>query len=197
VLPTRALGEGVAQEWAGQGERLDPASLPLTQLANTALDRTSQHREAMAAEFARHCVHDLVCFPAPAPEGLARMQAAQWGRVREGVWVRHGLDLSPVAGLARTVSPQQEALAVELALGRDDFGLTGLVYATALFGSAGLGLMLADGEMDAQEAFALSRLEQAWQEAHWGVDAEAQQRTQAHARDADAVGRWFALLAQA
>lgn len=197
IMPTRALAQAVAQEWAELGERFDPSSLPLTQLANTALDRTPLHREAMAQEFARYGAHDVLCFPAPGPDGLVRLQAERWEPVRGELARRYGLDLAPVAGLVRQVSEEQEARAQAVALARDDFALTGLLFATALFGSAGLALMLADAVLEAGEAFALSRLEEAWQESQWGVDAEAALRTQAHARDANVVGCWFGALAQA
>ncbi|MGH6855003.1 MAG: ATP12 family protein, partial [Aestuariivirga sp.] len=44
ILPTRALAEAIAEEWAGQGEKLIPATMPLTKLANTAIDRVGAER---------------------------------------------------------------------------------------------------------------------------------------------------------
>ena len=38
VLPAQALADGITAEWAAQGERIDPATMPLTRLANTTLD---------------------------------------------------------------------------------------------------------------------------------------------------------------
>ena len=50
VLPTKALADAVAAEWAGQGEEIKPATMYLTKLANTAIDRVGVHREAIESE---------------------------------------------------------------------------------------------------------------------------------------------------
>ena len=52
ILPTRALAELVAEEWAGQGETIDPAAMPLTRLANSAIDGVAAAIEATRAEIA-------------------------------------------------------------------------------------------------------------------------------------------------
>ena len=41
VLPSAALAEAVAEEWRGQGEKLNPAHMWLTKLANTVIDRVA------------------------------------------------------------------------------------------------------------------------------------------------------------
>ena len=38
VLPTLALAQAIAAEWDAQGELLDPNAMPLTRLANSAID---------------------------------------------------------------------------------------------------------------------------------------------------------------
>ncbi|MGE5388689.1 MAG: ATP12 family protein, partial [Hyphomicrobiales bacterium] len=38
VVPSRDLAEALAAEWAGQGEAIDPSTMPLTKLVNSALD---------------------------------------------------------------------------------------------------------------------------------------------------------------
>ena len=89
--------------------------------------------------------------------------------------------------------PRQSVLASQ-AEALDDFALTGLAHATALFGSAVLGLALQRGRLSGEEAFALSRLDEAFQEEQWGVDAEAAERTQKLAAEAVMLERWFAAL---
>ncbi|MEI9964917.1 MAG: hypothetical protein WDM92_09570 [Caulobacteraceae bacterium] len=46
----------------------------------------------------------------------------------------------------------------------------------------------------ARAAFDLSRLDEAFQEERWGVDAEAAQRTAAMGAEAVMLERWFAAL---
>src|SRR6476660_1180480 len=38
AAPVRGLGEAIAAEWQAQGERIDPATMPLTRFANTTID---------------------------------------------------------------------------------------------------------------------------------------------------------------
>src|SRR4026209_407525 len=44
ALRNRALAEAVAAEWAAQMEDVNPHSMPLTKLANTAIDRAVAER---------------------------------------------------------------------------------------------------------------------------------------------------------
>ena len=39
AVPTRELAEAMADEWNAQGDKLEPRSMPLTGLANAAIDR--------------------------------------------------------------------------------------------------------------------------------------------------------------
>ena len=80
------------------------------------------------------------------------------------------------------------------ALALDDFALTGLAAATPLLGSAILGLALQRGALSGEAAFDLSRLDEAFQEEHWGVDAEAAERTAARRAEAVLLDRWFRAL---
>lgn len=41
ILPTPALAEAVAQEWRDVGDSIDPRAMPLTGLANAAIDRVA------------------------------------------------------------------------------------------------------------------------------------------------------------
>jgi chaperone required for assembly of F1-ATPase len=78
-----------------------------------------------------------------------------------------------------------------LALELDDFGLTGLAFGAALFGSAILAIALHRGWLNGEQAFELSRLDEAWQEDQWGVDDEAAQRTERLRGEAMMLDRWF------
>ena len=58
-LPTEALANAVAEEWNAVGESLEPRSLPLTGLANAAIDRIAPDREAFVANLANYAQGDL------------------------------------------------------------------------------------------------------------------------------------------
>jgi chaperone required for assembly of F1-ATPase len=77
-LPTRALAEAVADEWRAQSETIDPARMPLTRFANTAIDAVEDTREAVAADIAAYAGRDLLCYRAESPDELKRRQSQHW-----------------------------------------------------------------------------------------------------------------------
>ena len=195
VLPAAALAELVAGEWAAQGEFIIFADMPATRLAFTAIDHIGPARAAVAAETARYAASDLVCYFAEGPASLAREQEARWGPLLDWARTALGLDFVRAAGIIHQPQPDATVRAVSaLAEGLDDVALAGLAHAAGLFGSAVLALALARGRLSGAEAFDLSRLDEAFQEARWGVDAEAAQRTARMAAEAAMLERWFRAL---
>ena len=79
AAPSRALGEAIAAEWDAQGERIDPATMPLTRLANTIIDGVAPQPAPVADEIAKYLGSDLVCYRADTPEGLVRRAGASTG----------------------------------------------------------------------------------------------------------------------
>ena len=195
TLPTKAAARLAADEWAAQGEFLDPATMPATRLAATAIDRIGQAREAVADEIAAFAGSDLLCYLAEHPTALAVEQAREWGPWRDWAAAECGVALEPVEGIIhRPQDPAAIARVRELALALDDFGLAGLAMATPLLGSAVLALALQRGALAGEGAFELSRLDEAFQERQWGVDAEAAERTAARRAEAVLLERWFRAL---
>ncbi|HLZ77564.1 ATP12 family chaperone protein [Phenylobacterium sp.] len=198
VLPTKALAELVAQEWAAQGESLALAAMHATRLANTAIESVPKVREATAQEIADYAGSDLLCYYATAPAGLLERQQRLWIPVLEEAQAREGLRFIRAAGIVHQVQPPETLAKVKaLALDLDDFSLTGLAFGAALFGSAVLALAVQRGWLNGEAAFGLSRLDEAWQEEKWGVDEEAAERTLRLAGEAAMLQRWFEALAGA
>lgn len=195
TLPSQAAARLVADEWAAQGEILKPESMPATRLASTAIDRVSRAREPVAEEIAAYAGSDALCYLAEAPASLVQRQTAAWGPWRD--WATRELDvaLHPAEGIVHRPQPPEALARVRaLALDLDDFALTGLATAVPLFGSAVLGLAVQRGAMTGVEAFALSRLDELFQEEQWGVDAEAAARTAARTAEAERLDLWFRAL---
>lgn len=195
VPPTRALADLIAGEWAAQGEHILMATMPATRLAYTAIDRIGEHRGETAAEVARYAAADLLCYYAAEPVVLVERQARLWGPLLEWAQAELGIALHAVEGIIHQPQPHLSLVrAREYAETLDDFSLAALAHATGLFGSAVLALALQRGRLSGQEAFALSRLDEAFQEEFWGVDAEAAERTERLSMEAGMLERWFAAL---
>ena len=195
LLPTMAAADLVAGEWAAQGEQIVVADMPASRLAFTAVDRVAEAREEVAAEVARYANSDLLCYFAEAPEALIRRQQDQWAPLLDWARAELGVELTPCVGVVHQAQPPETIAAVEaLALRLDNYALTALAHAAALLGSAVLALALERGRIGGEEAFDLSRLDEAYQEEQWGVDAEAAARTARLRAEADTLERWFRSL---
>jgi chaperone required for assembly of F1-ATPase len=190
--PTRALADLIAAEWAAQGETIEAAQMHATRLANTALDSIADAREATADQVARYAGSDLLLYFAEEPEGLVQRQSERWGPVLERAEAEARLSFVRAAGILHQAQPQESLEEVRrIARSLDDFGLAGLAFGAALFGSAILAIALQRGWLDGLQAFELSRLDEAWQEERWGVDDEAAERAARLREEAEMLGRWF------
>src|SRR5262245_61211151 len=89
LLPSRALAEAVAEEWAAQKERIDPATMPLTKLANSAIDGVPGREDAVIGDILNYAGSDLLCYRAEGPRGLTETQRAHWDPVLD--WVKSEL----------------------------------------------------------------------------------------------------------
>lgn len=195
ALPTEAAAALVAAEWEAQGEVLEPASMPATRLAHTALDHVPAARQGVAAEIARYAGSDLLCYREAQAGALAALQAERWQPLL--AWAADELDLALTCTAGVIHHPQPEGTVEKawgLAAALDDFALTGLAAATSLFGSAVLAFALQRGRLGGAEAFDLSRLDETFQEERWGVDAEAAERTAAMRAEASVLERWFVAI---
>lgn len=195
VLPTRALADLVAAEWAGQGDYLEIAGMHATRLANTAIEAIPPARAETADTVAGYAASDLLCYWAEAPQELVERQQQHWGPVLDRVEAEAKLSFLRAAGVVHQAQPEATLQQVrEIALAEGDFGLAGLAFGAGLFGSAILAIALRRGWLTGEQAFELSRLDEAWQEAQWGVDEDAAERTGRLRAEASMLDRWFRAL---
>jgi chaperone required for assembly of F1-ATPase len=195
VLPTAALADLVAADWAAQGDFIRMADMAATRLAHTALDAVPAAHAETTRQVAAYAASDALCYRAEAPRGLVERQAAAWDPLLAWASEALGVDLQPVTGIMHRAQPDAAIGRVRaLAATQDSFALAGLAFATALFGSAVLALAAQQGWLTAEQAYELSRLDEAFQEEQWGVDAEAALRTERLRADAAMLQGWFAAL---
>ena len=91
ILPTESLANAVAEEWRSVGEEIDPRAMPLTGLANAAIDRVAPERQAFADGLARYAEADLACYRSEWPPDLVERQAAGWDKLLS--WARRRFDV--------------------------------------------------------------------------------------------------------
>ena len=196
ALPSRMLAEAISQEWAGQGEILKPAAMPLTQLANTAIDRVAPDPAPAIDELLAYAGTDLLCYRAEAPPSLVERQQARWQPLVDWLAQRHDAMLTIHSG----VIPRPQPEAVLAALRRHLEGLSalqiaGLSAATQNSGSLVIALALAEARIDAEEAFELAELDASFQIERWGEDEESSARRRRLRQDIQDIQRFLALAA--
>jgi chaperone required for assembly of F1-ATPase len=177
LLPSADLAAAVAGEWAGQGETLQPETMPLTRLANTVVDQLPEKRQDALDEIMGYAGADLLCYRQASPADLAARQTATWQPWLDWLAAR----LEARLEVALTLEPiEQPAAALEAlsaaAAACDDWQLVGLHAATRLTSSIVLGLAMLEGELGAEAAFDAAMLEELYEIEHWGLEAEQARR---------------------
>ena len=194
-LPTSALAEAVADEWRAQGERIDPSTMPLTKLANSAIDGVAGREQTVIDDIMSHAASDLLCYRALAPQGLVEAQARHWDPVLAWAKETLGAPLVLGEGVVHVAQPQASLDRLrQMLAGREAFSLAALHVMTALTGSALLALAVALGRLPPEQAWAAAHVDEDWQIGQWGEDAEAAERRENRRRDFAAAARLLKLF---
>ncbi len=194
ALPTAALAEAVAGEWRAQGDEIVPAAMPLTKLANTAVDGVAPRRAEVIAEIAAFARHDHLCYRTDKPAELVARQNAAWDPLLDWAAERLGAPLVTVHGVTSVAQPEASLLALARAVeAYDPFVLAPLHVAASICGSLVLGLAIAERRLDAAEAFAASQVDERFQAEKWGLDSEAEARARHLAAELDAAAHFMNL----
>jgi chaperone required for assembly of F1-ATPase len=198
LVPSEALAAAIRAEWDSQRDEIRPATMPLTRLAATAIDRTAPLRRQVIEEVSNYAGTDLVCYRAHHPPALAARQNAVWQPLIDWAMLRYDAALTVTTGVIPTPQPPSVSKALGGAVASlDDFRLTALHCLTASCGSLVIALAVLEGRLAADKAFAASQLDETFQIEAWGEDAEAAARRTALAADIAAAARLLALLAEA
>ena len=193
-LPTRALAEAVAGEWAGQEAEIKPATMILTKLANTAIDRVGPGRARIEAEVLDYAGSDLVCYRADRPPDLVQRHVMHWDPVID--WARMALDAPFEVTVGVIHKPQPEAALAAYALALkdlSDFELAASYTLMTLTGSALIAMMLARGATPPEAAWLMAHVDEDYQIEQWGQDAEARARRAARYAEFMACCRFLEL----
>lgn len=195
LAPTRGLAEAIAAEWRGQGEKLNPETMPLTKALNTALDRVSVNRNAIVTDLAKYAGADLICYRADSPAELTRRQTAAWNPWLDWAAGRFGARLSITTGVTHVPQPEEALERLQDAIAaHDEHRLVVLHAGITITGSAVLGLAFAAKAIPATDAFAASQIDECFQAELWGRDAEAEKARAQRLADLTAAEAYLNLL---
>jgi chaperone required for assembly of F1-ATPase len=194
LLPNESLAQAVAEEWRAQSEKLKPESMPLTKLANTAIDRVAANRAAWIEQILAFAKSDSVCYRATSPQDLVARQSAQWDKLLEWARERFGAQFHIATGIGFVEQPAETIAALAPALtSQDDFALVAIHATATLARSAIIALALSEGRLDADEAFAAAELDEIYQAEKWGEDEQALIQSRSKAAELTNIARFFRL----
>ena len=196
AVPTEALGEAIVEEWNSAAETVDPRAVPLTGLANAAIDRVSGDREQFAAGLASYGETDLACYRAESPRKLVERQEQAWDPLLAWARRRFDVDFTTTAGIIPVPQPEATIRRLGHAVAAlDAFRLAGLAPLVTIGGSLVAALAVLEGAIGPEQAWDAVTVDDRWQLEQWGPDAEAEAVLDARRRDYFAAARFLELLA--
>ena len=195
AAPTAELAAAIAAEWNAQEGTIDPRTMPMTGLANAAIDRIAPDKDAYARGLAVFGESDLLCYRAESPAALVARQADAWDPILAWARRRYDVDFEVVPGIVHRRQPANTVdQLTQAVLARDAFALAGLSPLVTVGGSLIVALALAEGAIGLDAGWEAAMLDELWQAEQWGEDTEAAKALAARRRDFDAGYRFLSLL---
>jgi chaperone required for assembly of F1-ATPase len=194
LLPNDVLAEAVADEWRSVEGEINPRAMPLTGLANAAIERIAADPALFAAGLAEYAESDLLCYRAQSPDDLIARQTASWDPPLDWARQRYDVHFEIVHGIMHRAQPVEtiERLAVAIAT-RDAFELAPLAPVVTITGSLVLALALVERAFLSETIWAAANLDEDWQAERWGLDDLALRAREVRQADFDAAVRFLHL----
>jgi chaperone required for assembly of F1-ATPase len=189
-----ALAAALAEEWSRQGATLKPETMTLTRLANTALDRLDDRRDAIIDELVAYAGSDLLCYRVRQPADLVRRQGEIWQPLLDWSAAAMGAPLTVTDSLLPVAQPAASLAALRgVVEAYDRWRLAGLMSVVPPLGSLILGLALVEGRLSIAAAFAASQLDEEFQAERWGRDGELTARQASLLDEVETTVRFLSL----
>lgn len=171
-LPTETLAEAITEEWAVQGEEIDPVTMPLTALAQGALDQVAHERDRIVDRIAAFSESDMLYYRGDeSQQALADYQSEKWSALLDWARLRYDVSFVLTFGIMHKPQPDETILRLgETVKSQDDFTIAAMLSLVGLAGSLIAVLALVEGAYDADTLWPLMNLEELWQEEQWGRD---------------------------
>ncbi len=195
AVPTEALASAIAAEWNALGELIDPEQLPLTKIANTAIDGITGREGEVLDDIVRYIGNDLLFYRADIPKELVERQAEAWDPIL--AWFTEAfkaifkstVGIMPIEQNIVSVAKAASALSNKTAM-----SLAPLHVITTLTGSALLAIAHQQGRLTADQVWQANHIDEDWQIEQWGSDAEAEERRAKRRAELQSAVEFLAML---
>lgn len=176
TAPVLGLAQAIAAEWEAQRDLIDPATMPLTRLANAIIDGVAENPHPVAAEIEKYLSSDLLFYRASGPQQLCERQAALWDPILAWACETLGAHFNLAEGVIHVAQPEAALKSVAAAIPSDPWRLGALHVITTLTGSALIALAMTRGAVASDAAWQAAHVDEDWNMAQWGRDEMALQR---------------------
>ncbi|GAB5489341.1 MAG: ATPase [Parasphingorhabdus sp.] len=176
ILPSRQLALEIANEWDAQDEEIDPVTMPLTGLAQGALDQVAHERERIVGRIAAFADSDMLYFRGVDSQAdLVAHQAECWDPLLDWAQSRFDVSFKLIFGIMHQSQSDETIVRLSAAVEcQNDFTLAAMLSISGLTGSLVATLALVEKKFEPALIWKLSNLEELWQEQQWGSDELAQ-----------------------
>ena len=194
-VPTQRLAEDIAAEWNAAEDKIDRRAMPLTGLANAAIDRVAPDKKSFASGIAKYAEADLASYRAEGPQGLIDAQAEHWDELLACGRRRFDVDFRTTNGLLHVDQPPATVERLAHAVNAlDPYRLAGLSPLVTIGGSLLAALGVLEEAFTPEWAWEAVSVDERWQLEQWGSDAEAEAALDNRKRDFLAAARFLELL---
>ncbi len=195
ALPTDGLAAKVAAEWEAVPDTIDPRAMPLTGLANAAIDRIALDPASFAAGLSAYGESDLLYYRAESPKPLIDRQIAAWDPWLGWARTRYDVHFETTAGIIHCMQPAATLARLADAVSAfDSFRLAGLSPVVTITGSLVLALALVERAGEPDTLWAAANVDEDWQAELWGQDMLAAQALANKRREFDAAVTFLTAL---
>lgn len=190
VVPQHPLAAAMAEEWAAQGEFIDPKVMPTVRLVNSAIEAGEERLGALRDEIVKYSGNDLLLYRADTPRELVAEQERVWDAVLVKLARHFEIGFQPTIGIVHQPQPVPtlERLAASLA----STGLIEIVTLNSLTGITGSGLLsiaLREKLLTSEEVWTAAHVDEDYNIRLWGQVDEATERRTKRRLDFDAAIR--------
>lgn len=177
IVPALSVAQAMAGEWAAQGEFIDPATMPMVRLINSAIESGETMAPAFRAEIGKFVAGDLLLYRADAPQELVAEQEREWDAALVALARKFDIAFQPTIGIIHQPQPEHTLGRLDEALENQGLlALTALVSITGLTGSGLLAIGLLHGLFSPDQVWQAAHVDEDHQIRLWGEDEEASER---------------------
>ncbi|MBJ6985974.1 MULTISPECIES: ATP12 family protein [unclassified Devosia] len=177
VVPVQSMAQAMAEEWAAQGEFIDPATMPTVRLINSAIESGDDMAPAFRAEVVKFAAGDLLLYRADAPQELVEEQDKLWDGALVKLARHFDVAFQPTVGILHQDQPKATLEKLDAGLeGQGLLTLTALVSITGITGSGLLAIAYLHQLLTANDVWDAAHVDEDHQNRLWGEDDEAMER---------------------